>query len=110
MLHGSSRTGMIQAGHDVWWDRHLHGGSRFAKEIDQALKNAEAVVVLWSEESLESAWVQERQLKAAIPGASFPFQSDRPNRPSASDSFTRSIWALGTATAGRRSSMTCSTQ
>jgi adenylate cyclase len=21
------------AGHDVWWDRHLHGGSRFAAEI-----------------------------------------------------------------------------
>ena len=58
MLHGNSRTG-IPAGHDVWWDRRLHGGSRFAKEIDQALKNAEAVVVLWSAESVKSAWVQD---------------------------------------------------
>ena len=28
-------------------------------EIDQALKHAEAVVVLWSEASLGSAWVQD---------------------------------------------------
>ncbi len=47
------------AGHDVWWDRHLHGGSRFAAEIDKALKDAEAVVVLWSPNSIESAWVQD---------------------------------------------------
>jgi adenylate cyclase len=48
-----------EAGHDVWWDRHLHGGSRFASEIDRALKDAEAVVVLWSPTSIDSAWVQD---------------------------------------------------
>ena len=48
-----------RAGHDVWWDRELHGGSRFTTEIDKALTNAEAVVVLWSNASLESAWVQD---------------------------------------------------
>ena len=63
---------MIQAGHDVWWDRHLHGGSRFAKEIDQALKNAEAVVVLWSEESLESAWVQDEAAEGRDTGRLVP--------------------------------------
>ena len=46
-------------GHEVWWDRHLHGGSRFASEIDQQLKTAEAVVVLWTETSVDSAWVQD---------------------------------------------------
>jgi adenylate cyclase len=56
--------GLAQAGHEVWWDRHLHGGSRFAKEIDRALKNAEAVVVLWSEASLDSAWVQDEAAEA----------------------------------------------
>jgi len=50
---------IAHAGHDVWWDHHLHGGSRFAKEIDRALKDAEAVVVLWSEASIDSAWVQD---------------------------------------------------
>jgi adenylate cyclase len=48
-----------RAGHDVWWDRELHGGSRFTAEIDKALRDAEAVVVLWSKASLESAWVQD---------------------------------------------------
>ena len=48
-----------RAGHDVWWDRELHGGSRFTSEIDKALRDAEAVIVLWSEASVESAWVQD---------------------------------------------------
>jgi adenylate cyclase len=48
-----------RAGYEVWWDRHIHGGSRFAQEINQALSNAEAVVVLWSPSSIESAWVQD---------------------------------------------------
>ena len=47
------------AGHDVWWDRHIQGGSRFSTEIDRELKSAEAVVVLWSPDSVESAWVQD---------------------------------------------------
>ena len=63
---------MSQAGHDVWWDRHLHGGSRFAKEIDQALKNAEAVVVLWSEASLDSAWVQDEAAEGRDTGRLVP--------------------------------------
>jgi adenylate cyclase len=50
---------IARAGHDVWWDRELHGGSRFTTEIDKALTDAEAVIVLWSNASLESAWVQD---------------------------------------------------
>lgn len=47
------------AGHEVWWDRHIDGGSRFAREIDAALKQCEVVVVLWSRSSVDSAWVQD---------------------------------------------------
>ena len=46
-----------RAGHVVWWDRHIQGGSRFSSEIDRALKEAEAVIVLWSPASVQSAWV-----------------------------------------------------
>jgi adenylate cyclase len=53
-----------QSGHDVWWDRHLHGGSRFDKEIEEALGNAQAVVVLWSDVSLGSAWVKDEAAEA----------------------------------------------
>ena len=56
--------GLAQAGHDVWWDRHLHGGSRFDREIEEALGNAEAVVVLWSKASLDSAWVKDEAAEA----------------------------------------------
>ena len=50
---------ITKAGHEVWWDRHIHGGSRFTNEIDRALRNAESVVVLWSGHSVESPWVQD---------------------------------------------------
>ena len=61
-----------EAGHDVWWDRHLHGGSRFAAEIDRALKDAEAVVVLWSPRSIESAWVQDEAAEGRDSGRLVP--------------------------------------
>jgi len=53
-----------QSGHDVWWDRHLHGGSRFDQEIEEALNNAQAVVVLWSSASVNSAWVKDEAAEA----------------------------------------------
>jgi adenylate cyclase len=61
-----------EAGHDVWWDRHLHGGSRFAAEIEQALKDAEVVVVLWSPHSIGSAWVQDEAAEGRDSGRLVP--------------------------------------
>ena len=60
------------AGHDVWWDRHLHAGSRFAAEIDKALKDAEAVVVMWSATSIDSAWVQDEAAEGRDSGRLVP--------------------------------------
>lgn len=48
-----------KAGHSVWWDRHIKGGAQYGKEIDKALKSADAVLVLWSERAVESAWVRD---------------------------------------------------
>ena len=48
-----------RAGHEVWWDHQLRAGSRFSWDIATALKDAEAVVVLWSKDSIEFAWVQD---------------------------------------------------
>jgi len=64
--------GIGQAGHDVWWDRHLHGGSRFSDEIDRALKDADAVVVLWSRTSVQSAWVQDEAAEGRDSGRLVP--------------------------------------
>jgi len=63
---------MGEAGHDVWWDRHLHAGSRFAAEIDKALKDAEAVVVMWSATSIDSAWVQDEAAEGRDSGRLVP--------------------------------------
>ncbi len=63
---------VTQTGHEVWWDRHIHGGSRFAVEIDRALNDAEAVVVLWSATSVQSAWVQDEAAEARDAGRLIP--------------------------------------
>src|SRR5437764_15363007 len=48
-----------KAGHDVWCDLHVRGGAQFSKVIEEALKAADVVVVLWSKQSVESAWVRD---------------------------------------------------
>lgn len=48
-----------QASFDVWFDERIHSGSEFSREIEEALNNASAVVVLWSRHSVESAWVRD---------------------------------------------------
>ena len=61
-----------RAGHQVWWDRQIQGGSRFASEIDRELKQAQAVVVLWSGSSIESAWVQDEAAEGRDSGRLVP--------------------------------------
>jgi TolB-like protein/Tfp pilus assembly protein PilF len=48
-----------RAGFHVWWDGLIPGGERFGTLISKALEGARAVVVLWSERAIESAWVQD---------------------------------------------------
>jgi tetratricopeptide (TPR) repeat protein len=50
---------LTDAGFSVWWDRQIHGGARFSSEIDAALTAARSVIVLWSSDSVDSAWVQD---------------------------------------------------
>lgn len=61
-----------RAGHQVWWDRQIQGGSRFASEIDRELKEAQAVVVLWSEAAIQSAWVQDEAAEGRDSGRLVP--------------------------------------
>ena len=60
------------AGHQVWWDQHIQGGSRFSAAIDHALKDAQAIVVLWSPKSVESAWVQDEAAEGRDSGRLVP--------------------------------------
>lgn len=69
---GKLAEAIAGAGHQVWWDRHLHGGSRYASEIDRALKDAEVVVVLWSRASCESTWVHDEACEGRDSGRLVP--------------------------------------
>ena len=48
-----------QYGYAVWWDGLLEGGDNFLPTTQAALENADAVVVLWSQTSIESHWVRD---------------------------------------------------
>ena len=69
-----------RAGHVVWWDRQIEGGSRFSTEIDRELRNSDAVVVIWSKASIESPWVQDEAAEGRDSGRLVPvlFGADKP--------------------------------
>ncbi len=45
-------------GWSVWWDEHVQTGSRFTREIEQALNDSRCVLVVWSANSVGSDWVR----------------------------------------------------
>ena len=69
------------AGHEVWWDSHLKGGSEYSREIDEALKAAEAVVVLWSKTSVDSEWVRDEAAVGKQSGRLVPARIDATEPP-----------------------------
>lgn len=61
--------GLEQAGYSVWWDRHIKPGQDFGQVIEDAINQAKAVVVVWSNASVRSNWVRDE--------AQFGVQHDR---------------------------------
>lgn len=47
-----------EEGFRVWWDASLHSGETFDEVIEQRLRDAKAVIVLWSPRSVASRWVR----------------------------------------------------
>ncbi len=45
-------------GFDVWWDTTLRAGEAYDEVTEKALREAGAVVVLWSKKSVASRWVR----------------------------------------------------
>ena len=55
-----------EAGLDVWYDlSDLHGGSRWSKEIESAIRASKNVLIVLSPESVSSKWVEEEFLFAS---------------------------------------------
>jgi len=47
-----------EEGFSVWWDASLRSGETFDEVIERQLRDAKAVVVLWSPASVASRWVR----------------------------------------------------
>ena len=50
---------LAKAGYTIWWDALIEGGAHFAASIRAALEGADAVLVLWSKNSVDSDWVRD---------------------------------------------------
>ena len=55
---------LAEAGFEVWWDRELIGGQDFAQVIEQRIRDADIVIVVWSRDSIASQWVRAEAQKA----------------------------------------------
>lgn len=64
------------AGYSVWWDRHIKGGSEYSRDIESAIKDARAVIVVWSAASANSEWVREEASYARDHGKLVPVSID----------------------------------
>jgi len=51
------------AGLSLWWDAQIEGGAAFAKSIEAALENCDAVIVVWTRTSVGSDWVLDEAAK-----------------------------------------------
>jgi hypothetical protein len=52
-------------GWSVWWDRRIAPGKQFSQVIKEAIDEAKCIIVLWSKESVKSAWVQNEAAEGA---------------------------------------------
>ena len=64
----------------VWWDRKLLPGQRWEAQLREELKNCRAVVVIWTKESVKSAWVELEasaglEVDGLVPIQMDPFES-----------------------------------
>jgi TolB-like protein len=69
-------SALDRSGHIVWWDEHVPGGEQFTQAIQEALDKAEAVVVVWSKTSVQSAWVRDEAAYARDSGRLVPVTLD----------------------------------
>ncbi|MEO8308176.1 MAG: TIR domain-containing protein [Pseudomonadota bacterium] len=73
--------GLEREGFSVWWDQALSAGEAFDKTTEKALKDARAVVVLWSKRSVESRWVRSEATLADRYGTLVPAMIEECSRP-----------------------------
>ncbi len=53
-----------EQGWTVWWDRKIPPGRKFADVIEEAIQAASCVIVVWSDASVDSDWVNREAAEA----------------------------------------------
>jgi len=74
-------TALERAGFSVWWDQTLRSGDAYDKVTETALREAKAVVVLWSRKSVDSRWVRAEATLADRNGTLLPAMIEACDRP-----------------------------
>lgn len=67
---------LASEGHEVWWDRHIAGGSEYSREIERQLETSDHVLVLWSGHSAASPWVRDEAAAGRDSGKLVPLSLD----------------------------------
>ncbi len=78
---GKLARALETAGAAVWWDDHIDGGQTFAREIETALHDADAVIVCWSKTSAQSDWVRDEAMRGVEKGCLVPLSLDGTSPP-----------------------------
>ena len=60
----------------VFWDRHIQLGQQWSDVLDQALREARVVIVIWSKASVKSTWVKAEATEAMALGRLVPLRID----------------------------------
>ncbi|MGE3151163.1 MAG: toll/interleukin-1 receptor domain-containing protein [Nitrospiraceae bacterium] len=68
-------------GWSVWWDRNIPTGGSFNTVIRQELGAAKCAIVVWSEQSVESEWVQAEAAEAKNQEKYLPVKIDKSDIP-----------------------------
>ncbi len=69
-------TGLEAEGLSVFWDRELTSGEKYREHIEKEMQSARVALVLWSEHSLQSAWVVDEADFARKAGKLIPVLID----------------------------------
>ena len=73
--------GLQREGFKVWWDQALNAGESFDQVTERTLKEAKAVVVLWTRRSVQSRWVRSEATLADRYGTLVPAMLEPCDRP-----------------------------
>ena len=67
---------LAENGWSVWWDREIGAGSSYDQVIETAIDEAKCVVVVWSNQSIQSEWVRNEADEGLTRDVLVPIQID----------------------------------